>query len=63
MVSFNRSYRQAATKVLSSDLAEMARAGAALNNAGGRKFAPGGMESFSPGNFFRTKNPLLFSGA
>ena len=53
---------KAAGKVLKSDIGKAAIAGAMFYYGGGGKFAAGGMKGFSPGNFFSTKNPLLFSG-
>jgi hypothetical protein len=53
---------KAAGKVLSSDLGKAALTAAAFYYGGGGKFSPGGMKSFSPGNFFSKSNPLLFSG-
>jgi hypothetical protein len=54
---------KAAGKVLSSDLGKAAIAGAMFYYGGGGKFAPGGMKGFSAGNFFSSKNPLLFNKA
>jgi len=59
--SIFKSVGKAAKKVLSSDIGKAAIAGAAFYYGGGGKFKTGGMEGFSPGNFFSSKNPLLFS--
>jgi hypothetical protein len=52
---------KAAGKVLSSDVGKMALTAAAFYYGGGGKFVPGGSSTFKMGNFFSTKNPLLFS--